>query len=129
MGIASFLGIGKEISEPVKAVGNAFDKLFTSDEERLTKAEAMERIKQNPAMWQSALDKLNAQSSYWFAAIARPFNVWVAGLNMFQLGVAIVWFDKNVPEWYGNASVTAFLGALGLYGAARTLEKINGKSK
>jgi hypothetical protein len=129
MGIASWLGIGGEISEPVKAVGSALDKLFTSDEEKLTKNEIIERTEQNPLMWQKTLDMFYAQSSNWFIAAARPFNVWVAGLNLAQLGIAVVWFEKNVPEWYADASVTAFLGALGLYGVARTVEKIKGKDK
>ena len=61
MGIGSWLGIGKEITQPVDAIGNAFDKLFTSDEEKLTKAEVMERTKQNPALWQHTLDLINAR--------------------------------------------------------------------
>ena len=128
MNIASWLGIGKEISDPVKAVGSALDGLFTSDEERLTKQEIIDKTRQNPTLWQSSLDKLNAQSSNWFIAAARPFNVWIAGINLISLNVAVVWFSKPVPEWYASASVTAFLGALGLYGAARTLEKIKGKT-
>jgi hypothetical protein len=129
MGIGSWLGIGKEIAKPVKEIGGALDKLFTSDDERLSRAEMMERLEQEPTKMQAALDKIYAQSSNWFIAAARPFNVWVSGVNMLSLNVAVVWFEKVVPEWYGNASVTAFIGSLGLYGAARTIEKIKGKAK
>ena len=130
MGIGSWLGIGKEITQPVDAIGNAFDKLFTSDEEKLTKAEVMERTKQNPALWQHTLDLINAKSSSPMIAMARPFCVYVAGLNAFQLGVAVVWFSKHdIPEWYITMTTTGFLGALGVYGLLRSAEKIAGKIK
>ena len=130
MGIVSWLGIGKEITQPVDAIGNAFDKIFTSDEERLTKAEMMEKVKQNPTMWQAALDKMNAASSIPFVAMARPTCVYVAAANAFQLGVAVVWFNKHdIPEWYITMTTTGFLGALGVYGILRTSERIMGKIK
>jgi hypothetical protein len=128
MGIAKWLGFGKEVSEPVNAVGNALDKLFTSDEERLTKQEVLERTNQNPTLWQKSLDMLNANSKIWFVAAARPFCVWIAGLNVASLNVAM-WFERAIPEWYADMSVTAFLGALGLYGVSRTVEKIKDKSR
>lgn len=128
MGIAKWLGFGKEVSEPVNAVGNALDKLFTSDEERLTKQEVLERTSQNPTLWQKSLDMINANSKIWFVAAARPFCVWIAGLNVASLNVAM-WFERAIPEWYADMSVTAFLGALGLYGASRTVEKIKDKSR
>ncbi len=128
MGIANWLGLAKSIKEPVEAVGNALDNLFTSDEERLTKKEMMARVQQKPTEMQAALDMVYAQSSKWFIAAARPFCVWVAGLNIISLNVAVVWLEKEVPQWYADASVTAFIGALGLYGASRTIEKIKGKA-
>jgi hypothetical protein len=128
MGIANWLGFGKEISEPVDAVGNALDKLFTSDEERLTKQEILDKTNQNPTLWQKSLDILNASSKIWFVAAARPFCVWIAGLNIASLNVAM-WCERAIPEWYADMSVTAFLGALGLYGTSRTIEKIKDKTK
>lgn len=130
MGIASWLGIGKEIAKPVDAIGNSLDKLFTSDEERLTKTEILERTKQNPTLWQHTVDLINAKSSSPVIALARPFCVYVAGLNAFQLGVAVVWFGKSdIPEWYITMTTTGFLGALGIYGAMRSVEKLTGKIK
>ena len=125
MGIGSWLGIGKEITQPVREIGNAFDKLFTSDEERLTKAEMRERVDQNPTMWQAALDKMNAASSNPYVQMARPTCVYVAAANAFQLGIAVVWFNKHdIPEWYITMTTTGFLGALGVYGILRSLEKL-----
>lgn len=130
MGIAKFLGIGKEIAEPVDAVGNAFNSLFTSDDERLSRAEMMERIKQKPGELLGELDKIYAQSEDTFAKRARPFCVYVAGINAFLLGLGVVWLGKvNVPEWYITMTTTGFLGALGIYGIARSFEKLAGKIK
>jgi len=130
MGIGKFLGIGKEIAEPVDAIGNAFDKLFTSDDERLSRAEMMERIKQEPGKWLSTLDQIYAKSDDLFSRRARPFCVYIAGINAFLLGLGVVWLGKgDVPEWYVTMTTTGFLGALGIYGIARSLEKIAGKTK
>lgn len=130
MGIGKFFGVGKEISEPVEAIGNSLDKLFTSDEERLTKQDVIERTKQNPTLWQHTIDLINAKSSTPAVQFARPFCVYIAGLNAFQLGVAVVWFGKNtIPEWYITMTTTGFLGALGIYGAMRSIEKLAGKIK
>jgi hypothetical protein len=129
MGIASWLGIGKEITKPVEAIGDALDNLFTSDDERLSRAEMMERLQQKPLTMQATLDKIYAKSSNKFISSARPFCVWVAGLNIVSLNVGVIWFSKSVPSWYADASVTAFIGALGLYGAARTIEKMRDKTK
>ena len=131
MGIGKFLGIGKEIAGPVDAIGGALDKLFTSDDERLSRAEIMEKLKQEPARLQSVLDQLYANSTDLFSKRVRPFCVYVAGLNAFQLGVAVVWCAKGdtIPAWYVTMTTTGFLGALGIYGALRTFEKITGKTK
>jgi len=119
----------KGIAEPVDAIGNAFDKIFTSDEERLEAQVILDKIKQKPELLKAEIIKLQTQHKSLFVSGARPFLVWVAGINLSQLGIGVLWFDKIVPEWYADASVTAFLGALGLYGAMRTGEKIIDKTK
>ena len=52
MGLLDFLGMGKAagdaIASPVEAVGNVFDKLFTSDEERANAEAVMAKIRQQP---------------------------------------------------------------------------------
>lgn len=128
MSILSFFTGGSDIAKPIDAVANGLDKLFTSDDERLTKTELLEKTRQQPELMLNELDKIYASSTDVFAKRARPFCVYVAGLAFAQLSVAVVWFDKeNIPEWYINASVTAFLGALGIYGVARTIEKLGKK--
>lgn len=126
----ALMGNGDSVAKPVDAIGTAIDKIFTSDEERLTKAESMERLKQILPELTAALDQLNAKSSFLFVQLARPVCVYISGINFFHLGIAVVWFGKvNIPEWYIEASTYGFLGALGLYGLARTVEKLGGKTK
>lgn len=78
----------KEVSSTVDAAGNliektggALDKLFTSDDERLTHAEIMERIKQQPSAWAHELNLINAQSHSWFNSGWRPGLGWVCVLS------------------------------------------------
>jgi len=120
---------GDSIAKPVDAIGNAIDKVFTSDDERLTKSETMQRLQQELPQLTAELDQLNAKSSVPLAQLARPFCVYVAGINFFLLGVAVVWCNKVVPEWYIDSSTTGFLGGLGIYALGRTIEKLGGKAR
>jgi hypothetical protein len=130
MSILDFFKAGEQVAKPIDAVANGLDKLFTSDDERLTKTELLERTKQQPDIMLNELDKIYAASDDKFSKRARPFCVYVAGVNAFQLGVAVIWFGKhNIPEWFITMSTTGFLGALGLYGAMRTIDKLAGKAK
>lgn len=130
MGWLSKIFSGDDVAKPIDAVGNAIDKIFTSDDEKLSRAETMERLNNSLPELTAALDKLNATSSVPFVSMARPACVWIAGLNFMQLGVAVIWVGKTtIPQWYIDASVTGFLGALGLYGLSRTVEKLAGKIK
>lgn len=133
MGWLSLLlgGGADQIAKPIDSIGNTLNKVFTSDDERLTHSEVMEKIQQNLPTLQAELDKLNASSSVPLVQLARPLCVYIAGLNFFQLSIAIIWLDKaqTIPAWYADASINGFLGALGIYGIARTVEKINNKTK
>jgi len=119
----------KGIAEPVDAVGNAFDKIFTSDEEKMQAQAVLDKIKQKPELLKAEIIKLQAQHKSIFVAGARPFLVWCSGFVYVGLGVAVMVFDKAVPEWYADATISALLGALGLYGSMRTIEKVTDKSK
>ena len=125
----TLLGNSDGIAKPIDAVGNALDKVFTSDDEKLSHAEVLEKLNQNLPTLQAELDKLNATSSIPLVQLARPLCVYIAGFNFLQLGIAVIWLGRSasIPEWYIDASVNGFLGALGIYGIARTLEKIAGK--
>jgi hypothetical protein len=80
----NFLGkiLGKGVSEPIEAVGNVIDKIFTSDEERLSKQAVLEKLKQRPAEVQAELNKLEAQHRSVFVAGWRPFIGWILGSSL-----------------------------------------------
>lgn len=137
MGIASWFGIGKEVAEPVEAVGNALDKLFTSDEEKLTKQEILERTKQNPTLWQVELNKIEASHRSIFVAGWRPFIGWVCGFSFayhfivqpLLLFIAAAFGSEiSTPVFDMDSLFTVLMGMLGL-GGLRSLEKSRGLTK
>jgi hypothetical protein len=72
----------KKAGEGVGIVGDALDSLFTSDEERLSKAEAIERLKAEPHKVMGKLALLDAASRNAFQAGWRPFIGWIAGFAL-----------------------------------------------
>jgi len=135
MGLLSkiFGGNASAAVDGVTAVGNVLDNLFTSKDEKLTHKEVFERLSQQPHMAQVELNKLDAQSRFWFQANWRPFIGWVCGsgvLFMVLINPLIQWFtDKPGPELPESVIMQLTLGMLGLLGTMRTVEKIQGKSK
>ena len=132
MGLKSFLGIGADLASPVEAVGNAFDKLFTSDEEKAQAAAVMEKLRQQPAALQVEINKLEAQHRSVFVAGARPAILWIcaAGLAFaFLINPVIQWYTGNpgpeLPLQYVMELVWAILGL----GTLRTWEKVQGRAK
>lgn len=133
-----FTGGGKSIAEPVEAVGNVLDKLFTSDEEREQAKAVMEKLRQRPLELQVELNKLEAQHRSRFVAGWRPFIGWVCGVGLaftFVINPLIEWLSifigvdvttgPNVPTEIMMELVLAMLGM----GALRTFEKKTGVSK
>ena len=142
MGLLDFLGLGESagnaVAKPVEAVGGVLDKLFTSDDERLTHAEAMERLQQQPHLAQIALNTTEAQHRSVFVAGWRPFIGWVCGIGLawhFYGRDLAVWgcevFGSPVspPQLVGTGDLlTLTVSLLGL-GAIRTVEKAKGLTK
>lgn len=133
MGVGSFLGIGKEVAAPIKAL----DELFTSDDERLTRQEALERISQNPALWQTETNKEEAKHSNVFVAGWRPFIGWICGCGLayhfivqpiILLIFAVFGFDVKPPVFDMETLFTLLFGLLGL-GGLRTIEKTKGVAR
>ncbi|MGB1464364.1 MAG: hypothetical protein ACPG8C_06230, partial [Parvibaculales bacterium] len=48
------------LTDPIEAVGNVLDALFTSDKERLDKKAVLARIAQQPSLVQSEINKIEA---------------------------------------------------------------------
>lgn len=124
--------LGGGIAEPVEAVGNALDKLITSDEERAAADAVMEKIRQQPHILQAEINKLEAQHRSIFVAGWRPAIGWVcaAGLAFpFLLNPVLQWYTGAAgPDMPTDALTSLIVALLGL-GGLRTAEKIAGKSK
>lgn len=65
----------------VDSAGKALNNLFTSDDERLSRAEMMARIQQKPDEWIHQLNVINAKSSNWFNSGWRPAFGWVLAIS------------------------------------------------
>ena len=121
------LGIG----DTVEKVGNVFDKLFTSDDERLSRAEAMARF-------QTSQNLVEAQHRTIFVAGWRPFIAWTIGIAMcmqfilFPTAQWIVYITTEnlmpVPDIMNEYLWEVLVGMLGL-GGLRTYEKQKGLTK
>ena len=120
-------------AEPITAVGNVLDSLFTSDGERLDKEIIMQRLKQQPALVQAEISKVQAAHRSTFVAGARPFLMWVCGLGFlmaFVISPILLWLFPalGAPVLPLDVMMELTLAMLGLAGL-RTMEKIQGVSK
>ena len=133
MSIWSWLSGGKAVAEPIEAVGNVLDALFTSDDERLDKGIIKQRLAQQPALAQAEITKVQAQHRSTFVAGARPFLMWVCGLGFlfaFIINPILAWLmpEGGVPILPLKVMMELTLAMLGLAGL-RTVEKLQGKTK
>jgi len=146
MGILGILGLGKQagevIASPIEAIGNVFDKLFTSDDEKEQAKFVLAKLKQEPQMLQGEINKLEAQHRSVFVAGWRPFVGWVCGisLGMFyipQFAMAtVLWVMKcwnasgllPYPIQDISGLMELVLAMLGMAGF-RTVEKLKDKTK
>lgn len=130
---------GASIAQPITAVGNILDELFTSDDEKLDKQIIMQRLLQEPVMVQNEINKLEAQHRTIFVAGWRPFIGWVCGFALawhfmvYDMAVwaQVVWWPDSPPppKLVGTGElITVLLSLLGL-GSLRTVEKMNGAAK
>jgi len=127
--IASVLGLNpvKDVAEVAKALGG----LFTSDDERLTHGEVMERIRQQPELAQVELNKIEAAHRSVFIAGWRPFIGWVCGVGLalhFILFPIISLVVDEMPKLDVESLMKLVIAMLGL-GGLRTYEKLKGVSK
>lgn len=136
----SFLGklFGSTAAQPIEAIGNVFDQLFTSDQEREQAKAMLQKIAQQPHILQAEINKIEAQHRSVFVAGWRPFIGWVCGSALaysFILRDLIAWgmsvwapSAELPPELAMEHLVSILLALLGL-GGMRTVEKIKGRAK
>jgi len=133
MSVWSWLSGGKAVAEPIQAVGNVLDALFTSDDERLDKEIIKQRLAQQPALAQAEITKVQALHRSTFVAGARPFILWVCGLGFlfsFVINPILQWLlpEAGSPVLPLEVMMELTLAMLGLAGL-RTVEKLQGKTK
>jgi hypothetical protein len=133
---------GRTIATPIEAIGNVFDKLFTSDEEKAQAQAVLAKLAQRPGELQVELNKVEAAHRSIFVAGARPFIMWVCGVSLASYYIpqfimaSVMWTiacyaaGKLVPypitEVAGLMELT--IAMLGL-GGLRTIDKALGTSK
>ena len=123
---------GEQIAAPIDAVGNAIDKIFTSDEERAQAAAVMTKLRLQPSILNLELNKVEAQHRSLFVSGWRPAVGWVC---VFGIGFAFIG-NPLLERFIGGEPVDVpldmilelVLAMLGM-GALRTFEKIKGKTK
>jgi hypothetical protein len=125
-------------TEPITAVGNILDDLFTSDEERLSKEVVLTRLAQKITLVKAEIDKVQANHRSWWVYGARPFLLWVGGLCFFYLVVGrdlIVWASNiyfpgiNIPPPVDLYTISPLAVVLLGGQAARTVDKVNGVAR
>jgi hypothetical protein len=128
----------KQATEPIEAVGNVLEALFTSDKERYDKKAVLARIAQQPGLVQLEINKIEAAHKTVFVAGWRPFIGWVCGLALFYNFIArdlMVWAlalttaDTPPPPLLHLDVLKTILYALLGLGGMRTFEKLQGRAK
>lgn len=129
--------IAAQIATPIEAIGNVFDRLFTSDAERAQAEAVLEKLRQNPGTLQVELNKIEAAHRSIFVAGWRPAVGWIcaAGVGWAYLGhplflwAAALWSPGLQPPAIQTDSlfelVLAMLGMAGL----RSFEKAAGRTR
>ncbi|QDO96776.1 hypothetical protein FNB15_05550 [Ferrovibrio terrae] len=129
--------LAANIASPIEAIGNVFDKLFTSDAERAQAEAVLEKLRQHPAELQVELNKIEAAHRSVFVAGWRPAVGWICALGVgwaylghpLFLWAAALWSPGLQPPAIQTDSlfelVLAMLGMAGL----RSFEKSAGRSK
>lgn len=126
------------VTSVADTVASGLDSLFTSDDERLTHQEVLERLRQQPYLAQIQLNTVEAGHRTIFVAGWRPFIGWVCGSGiayhfiaqpLLTWVMAIGWPEVIAPPPLDFAPLmTLVMSLLGL-GAMRTAEKARGLTR
>lgn len=123
---------GEQIAAPIDAVGNAVDKIFTSDEERAQAAAVMTKLRLQPSILNLELNKVEAQHRSIFVAGWRPSIGYICAIGLsfpFIINPCLQWYTGRVgPELPLDSILELAIAMLGLAGL-RTVEKLRGSAK
>ena len=131
MGFLSSL-LGGNAAEPITAVGNVLDALFTSDDEKLDKKVILTRLAQQPNLAQVELNKVEAGHRSIFVAGWRPAIGWVCAIGLlmtFIVNPFLQWITGEAGPTLPNDIILELVLALLGLGALRTVEKLQGRAK
>lgn len=138
MGIGAWLfgGTVEAAAKPVEAVGNALDKLFTSDDERAAAAIIMEKLRQQPDILQAEITKVEAAHPSVFVAGWRPAIGWVCVISLAAyypprfIVATWLWAAQIIttgiwvpPPEVGISDILGLVGTLLGMAGLRTIEK------
>ena len=123
---------GGASAQPIEAIGNVIDKIFTSEEEKMAGQLLLNKLALQPSLLQAEINKVQATHRSTFVAGARPFLMWVCGLGFlfaFVINPVLQWIapELGAPVLPLDAMLELTLAMLGLAGL-RTVEKLNGKA-
>lgn len=133
--------VGEPLSKPIDAIGNAIDKIFTSDDERAQAQIVLEKLRQHPQELAMELNKIEAAHPSVFVAGWRPFIGWVCGVSLAiyyipQFLIAtVLWtyvcLKTGVISSYPIAptSLIELVGAMLGFGFMRSYEKRQGVAR
>jgi hypothetical protein len=121
------------VSEPINAVTNLIDAVVTTDDERAQADRLKERLRQQPALVQAEITKVQAMHRSTFVAGARPFMMWVCGMGFaiaFVVNPLLQWLvpDVGTPTLPLDVMLELSLTMLGM-SALRSFEKTKGLAK
>ena len=123
---------GGTAAQPIEAIGNVIDKVFTSDEEKMAGQLLLNKLALQPSLLQAEINKVQASHKSTFVAGPRPFLMWVCGLGFlfaFVINPILQWLAPELgsPELPLEVMMELTLAMLGLAGL-RTVEKLKGKA-
>jgi hypothetical protein len=136
MGLLTRL-LGDAATQPIDALGSVFDKLFTSDEERMQAQAVLTKLAMHPQILQAEINKIEAAHRSVFVAGWRPFIGWVCGVGflwaflghpLFEWAVVLSGKSIEAPPIVTDHMLELVFALLGL-GTLRTAEKLQGRSK
>jgi len=131
----------KKAGEGIGHVASGLDKLFTSDDERLSRTEAIERLKSKPHEVMGEISKIEAASRSVWVSGWRPGIGWVCGLSLalyfipqymtgaYMFTHTYMTTGEIIPYPVEPKAVLELVFSLLGLGALRTAEKIQGATK
>ena len=131
--LKTIFGLGGEsAAKPIEAIGNVFDQVLTSGEEKLQAQAVLEKLRQHPGELQAAINQIEAAHRSVFVAGWRPAIGWICALALFNIYLLNPWVQwitgETGPALPLDVVEELVYAILGL-GGMRMAEKVKGRAK